>query len=86
MVTARIVEAAAKGILMSCKPSLLAEKGGHVELKRFWEYSLLTKMKFVKRKVATAKSKYSLAKFKDVKQAFLQDVADTVEMEEIPLS
>ena len=83
VVSARIAQAAARGILMSGKQSLLAEKGGPVELNRFWAYSLLTRMKFVKRKVTTSKSKYSPAHFEHLKQVFLKEIADTVEMKEI---
>ena len=41
-------------------------------------------MKFVKRKVTTAKSKHTVAEFQRLKEEFLQDVVTTVEMEEIP--
>ena len=41
-------------------------------------------MKFVKRKVTTAKSKHSVENFKQLKKSFLRDVVTTVEMEEIP--
>ena len=41
VVTARIAMAAAKGIVLTCDKSLLAEFGGHIELNRFWAYSLL---------------------------------------------
>ena len=55
VVTARIAVAVVRGILLSCDRSKLAEFGGHVMLNRFWAYSLLKRMKFVKRKVTTAK-------------------------------
>ena len=41
-------------------------------------------MKFVQRKVTTAKSKHIIADFTWLKEQFLQDVVVTVEMEEIP--
>ena len=50
VVSARIAVAAAKGILLTCDRSLLAEYGGHIELKGDWTYSLLCRMKFVQRK------------------------------------
>lgn len=84
VVTARIAVAAARGILMSCDRSKLVEFGGHVELNRHWAYSLLNRMKFVQRKVTTAKSKHSIAGFAQLKEGFLNDVEATVEMEEIP--
>ena len=61
----------------------LAEFGGHVMLNRFWAYSLLKRINFVKRKVTTTKSKHAVAEFNRLKD-FLQDVVTTVEMEEIP--
>ena len=60
VVSARIAMAAARGILMSCNRSRLVEFGGDVELSRQWAYSLLSWMKFVKRK---SKSKHSTADF-----------------------
>ena len=84
VVSARIVMAAARGILLSCNRSRLIEFGGDVELKKQWAYSLLRRMKFVKRKATTAKSKHSTADFARLKQQFLADVVTTVEMEEIP--
>ena len=41
-------------------------------------------MKFVQRKVTTAKSKHTIADFTRLKEQFLQDVVAMVEMEEIP--
>ena len=41
-------------------------------------------MKFVQRKVTTAKSKHTIVDFAWLKEEFLQDVVATVEMEEIP--
>ena len=83
-VTARIVMAAARGILLKCDRSKLVEFGGHVELNRQWAHSLLKRMKFVQRKATTAKSKGSDANFVDQKKSFLADVVATVTMEEIP--
>ncbi len=40
-------------------------------------------MKFVKRKVTTTKSKHSSVDFAQLKEAFLNGVVTTVEMEEI---
>ena len=41
IVTASVVVAAARGILMSCDRTQLAEFGGHIELSRQWAYHLL---------------------------------------------
>ena len=84
VVSARIAMAAARGIVLTCDRSLLAEFGGHVELSKHWAYSLLHRMKFVQRKVTTAKSKHTIADFTRLKEEFLQDVVATLEMEEIP--
>lgn len=69
---------------MACERSRLVEFGGHIQLSRHWAYSFFHRMKFVKRKVTTAKSKYTDANFAKVKEAFLNEVVTTVEMEEIP--
>lgn len=84
MVSARIAMAAARGNLLSCDRSRLVEFGGHVQVNRHWAYSLLSCMKFRKRKVTTTKSKYSIANFTQLKETFLNDIVATVEMEEIP--
>ena len=63
MVTAWIATPAARDILLSCDRSKLAEFGGHVMLNRFWAYSLLKRMNFVKQTVMTAKSKHAVAEF-----------------------
>ena len=41
-------------------------------------------MDFVQRKAATAKGKYTVINFKEVKGQFLDDVIATVELEKIP--
>ncbi|MCG8622397.1 MAG: hypothetical protein MJE68_10435 [Proteobacteria bacterium] len=85
IVSARIVMAAARGIILTCDRSILVEFGGYVELNTHWAYSLLRRMNFVQRKVTTAKSKYTIADFNRLKTELLEDVVATVEMEEIPL-
>lgn len=62
VVSARIAMAAARGILLTCSRSILAEFGGHVEINRFWTYSLLHQIKFVQIKVITVKVSTSLLK------------------------
>ena len=81
--SARIAKAAARGILLMCDRTKLAEFGGHVELNRQWAHLLLKRMKFMQRKATTAKSKASEANFAEQK-IFLNDVVATVTMEEIP--
>ena len=63
--------------------SKLTEFGGHVELKRSWAESLLSRMNFVSRKATTSKSKQSEEDFSLSKSNFLSDVKTTVAMEEI---
>ena len=84
VVTARVAIAAARAIILTQDRSQLIELGGHIELTQAWAYSLLCRMKFVKRKATTAKSKFSNANFAEVKKEFLNDLAAIVELEEIP--
>ncbi len=58
-VSARITMAAARGIVLKCDRSVLAEFGGPIELNRHWGHSLLKPMKFVQRKATTSKSKHT---------------------------
>ena len=83
-VTSHIVCAAARGIVMSTDRTRLLEFGGHINLNRHWAHSFLTRMGFVQRRATTTKSKYLLQNFNEKKREFLNDVATTVEMEEIP--
>ena len=78
--------AAARGILLKCNRSMLAEFGGPVQLSRTWAHSLLKQMKFVQRKATTSKSKHIVQNFAHLKEAFLADVTATVTMEEVPNS
>ena len=82
--SARIVIAAARGIIMTYDRSMLEEFGGHVHLNRHWAHSIMSRMNFVKRRATTAKSKHSAANFAELKQSFPDDVLSTVTMENIP--
>ena len=84
VVTERIAIAAARGILLSYNKAKLAEFGGHIALTNQWAYSLLNRMDFVQRKATTAKSKHTPENFSSLKKYFLDDVATTVLMEDIP--
>ena len=68
VVSVRIAMSAARGILLSRYQSKLVEFGGHLDLNRHWAYSLLSQMKFVKRKVTIAKSKHSDHTFAQLKE------------------
>ena len=84
-VSARIVMAAARGILLKCNRSMLVEFGGPIQLNRYWAHSLLKRMHFVQRKATTSKSKHTVENFRELKEAFLDDVTTVVTMEEIRL-
>ena len=84
-VTSSIAIAAARGLILSHNKNLLVEFGGHVQLTRDWAYSLLSRMKFVKRKCTTAKSKQSTTEFERLKKNFLDQLKTTVIMEGIPI-
>ena len=84
VVTARIAMAAARGILLSYDKHKLQEFGGNICITRDWAYSLLTRMGYVTRKASTAKSKYSVTHFDELKKQFLEDVKVIVQFEEIP--
>ena len=84
VITASVVVAAARGILLSNDRSKLVEFGGHIELSRQWAYSVLDRMKFVRRKATTSKSKHMPANLEQLKEGFLNDVVSVVTMEEIP--
>ena len=63
---------------------MLGENGGPIQLNRHWVHSLLKRMNFVQRKATTSLSKLTMTDFKERKREFLNDIATTVEMEEIP--
>ena len=67
-VNARIVMAAAEGIVKATDRTLLVEHGGSIQLTQAWAYSILNRMGFVKRK-ATTKAKLTLSEsaFKECK-------------------
>lgn len=84
VITASVVVAAARGILISTDRSQLDEFGGHISLSRQWAYHLLGRMHFVRRKATTSKSKHKPLDFTELKKSFLDDVESVVTMEEIP--
>ena len=83
IISAQVAMAAAKGLLLSLNRGALAEYRGHIKITRHWAYSLFHRMKFVQRKVTMSQSKYTATNFAEVKQKFLDDVVETVEMEEV---
>ena len=85
VINSRIIMSAARGLVLYYNPSLLKEKGGHVEFSQNWALSLLERMQYIKRKGSTAKSKQTVSNFMDLKRSFLNEVATTVTMEDIPM-
>ena len=86
IVNSAIVIGAASGIVRRMKPELLESNGGHIVLpiKKDWAKYLLGKMKFVKRKATTKKSKMTVANFDELKDNFLMDIKAIATMEEVP--
>ena len=83
-ISSRLVIAGAKCILLSSSLSLLVEYRGPVTLIRLWAHSLLKRLKFVRRKDTTAKSKFTPGNFQQLEQSFLEEVWVIIEMEEVP--
>ena len=65
-----ITLAAARGIILKTNSTLLAEYDGHVMLTKDWAKSLLKRIKFVKRRATTSKSKSVVEDFDAVKKNF----------------
>ena len=84
-ISARIVMVAARGILLKCDRTELAEYGGHVHLNRGWAHSLVGRMNLCNERLPLLRYKQSTAEFAELKENFLADVVATVTMEEIPL-
>ena len=59
-VSAQIAIASARGILLHRDRSSLLKFEGHIQLNRHWDYSLLSRMMFVKRKAIMAFLKQAL--------------------------
>ena len=61
---ARVVIAAAEGIVTETDRTLLFENGGHIKLSLDWAYSLLKRIGNVKRKARTALTQEEFAAVK----------------------
>ena len=72
VINTAIVIGAASGIVRRLRPELLECNGGYVVLpmKKDWAKYLLSKMKFVKRKATTKKSKVTASTFDEIKKLF----------------
>ena len=82
-VNSKIVIAGAKGILLAYNRLLLSNYGGPVMLNQLWGHSLLTRMKFVRRKGTTAKSKHSIQHFDRLRKNFLEELKTIVAIKEV---
>ena len=74
--------ACAQDFVVSKDANLLACNGGHITLTKYWAKNLLNRMGFVKRR-ATTKAKVTVENFESLKEQFLLDVKNVVEMDEI---
>ena len=84
-VNARVVLAAAEGIVTATDRTLLFENGGHIKLTLDWAYSILKRMGFVKRKVTTeARTGLTQEEFAAVKRKYLQQIKKAVKDGKIP--
>lgn len=84
-VSSSIVLAATKGIVAHKNCTLLKEHGGHVDLKKSWAFSFLSRNGYVKRK-ATRTSQKVCNDFENIKATYLKQIRDTVETNNIPTS
>ena len=82
---ARVVLAAAEGIVTATDRTLLFENCGHIKLSLDCAYSLLRRMGFVKRK-ATTKTRTALTQeeFAAVKKRYLQQIKKAIKDGKIP--
>ena len=71
------------GLVLNKDANLLAENGGHISLTKHWARYLLSRMGFVKRR-ANTKSKVSVEQFNELKELFLLDFNNAVEMDNVP--
>jgi hypothetical protein len=78
-----VVISAAKGFVLARKPSLLVENGGSLSIDRSWAISFLRRMGYVQCKATKAARKVP-AEFDQIKEEFMQRVADPVRQHSIP--
>lgn len=83
-ISSRTAIVVARALLMKYDRSSLEEFGGPVSLKMSWAHSLFKRMNYVQRKATTSQPKLSGQDFDKLKEDFLNDIATTVLMEEIP--
>ena len=82
-INSAIVIATAQGIIMNENANLLSCNGGGINLTTDWAKSLMTCMGFVKRE-ACSKAKVDVSQFQQLKEEFLLEIKNIVNMDEIP--
>jgi len=82
-VNTTVVMGAGEGVVKSKDANLLKEHGGSIEITKGWAQSLLSRMGMVKRK-ACSKNKVEPEHFDIVKEQFLLDIKQLVDLEDIP--
>ena len=83
VVNTLIAIAAATGIVRRHDSNLLAVNGGHIILAKHLAQYLLQRMGYVNRK-ASSKAKITVENLASLKEQYLFDIRDVVDMEEIP--
>ena len=83
IINAHVVIAVGMGFVLNKDANLLEENGGHISLTKHWARYLLLRMGFVKRR-ATTKSKVSVEQFDELKELFLLDFSNVIEMDDVP--
>ena len=79
-----MITGGAKGVVMSVDRTMLAENGGHIQLTKTWAQSLMIRIKLVKRKASTKKSKMIDEDFEQCKSTFLRQVGSFAKVHAIP--
>ena len=83
IINAHVVIAVGMGLVLNKDANLLEENGGHISLTKHWARYLLSRMGFVKRR-ANTKSKVSVEQFDELKELFLLDFNNVIEMDDVP--
>ena len=83
VVNTAVAVGCAKGVVASEGANILACNGGHIDITKYWAKNLLSRMGYVKRR-GTTKAKVTVEDFDAVKEQYLLDIKNVIEMDEIP--
>ena len=83
IISTRIVLVVGLGVVTYKDVSMLAKYGGSVVLTKHWAKYLLQRMNMVKRRGNT-KAKVTMEKFDELRTAFILDVKNVMELDEVP--